>query len=54
MGASMKATFMLEAFNRALGHRQIEADQLLNHTDQGSPYRANVYRKLLEIHKINH
>ena len=29
MGATMEATLVLEALNRALGHRQIEPDQLL-------------------------
>ncbi len=48
----MVATLVLEALNRALGHRQIEPEQLLTHTDQGSPYRANAKRQLLEIHKI--
>ena len=36
MGATMEATLVLEALNRALGHRQIKSDQLLIHTDQGS------------------
>ena len=44
---------MLEALNRALGHRQIEPDQLLIHTDQGAQYRAIAYRQLLESHKIS-
>ncbi len=44
---------MLEPLNRALGHRQIEPDRLLIHTDQGSPYRATAYRQLLENHKIS-
>ena len=44
MGATMEATLVLEALNRALGHRQIEPDQLLIHTDQGSQYRATAYR----------
>lgn len=35
------------------GHRQIEPDQLLIHTDQGSQYRAKGYRQLLEDHKIS-
>jgi transposase InsO family protein len=35
MASTMEATLVLEALNRALGHRQIEADQLLVHTDQG-------------------
>jgi len=43
MGATMEATLVLEALNRALGHRQIEPDQLLIQTDQGSQYRANAY-----------
>ena len=38
MGATMEARLVLEALNRALGHRQIEPDQLLIHTDQGSQY----------------
>jgi transposase InsO family protein len=53
MGATMEATLVLEALNRALGHRQIESDQLLVHTDQGSQYRAAAYRQLLENHKIS-
>jgi transposase InsO family protein len=53
MGATMEATLVLEALNRALGHRQIESDQLLVHTDQGSQYRATAYRQLLENHKIS-
>lgn len=31
MGATMEATLVLEALNRALGHRQIEPDQPLIH-----------------------
>jgi transposase InsO family protein len=53
MGATMEATLVLEALNRALGHRQIEPDQLLIHTDQGSQYRATAYRQLLEDNKIS-
>lgn len=53
MGATMEASLVLEALNRALGHRQIEPDQLLIHTDQGSQYRATAYRQLLEGHKIS-
>jgi len=52
MGATMEATLVLEALNRALGHRQIEPDQLLIHTDQGSQYRATAYRQLLAGRKI--
>jgi putative transposase len=53
LGATMEATLVLEALNRALGHRQIEPDRLLIHTDQGSQYRATAYRQLLEHHKIS-
>jgi transposase InsO family protein len=53
MGASMEATLVLEGLNRALGHRQIEPDQLLIHTDQGSQYRATAYRQMLEGRKIS-
>jgi transposase InsO family protein len=52
-GATMEATLVLEALNRALEHRQIEPDQLLIHTDQWSQYRATAYRQLLEDHKIS-
>jgi transposase InsO family protein len=40
----MDAPLVIEALNRALGHRQVEPDQLLIHTDQGSQYRANDYQ----------
>jgi transposase InsO family protein len=53
MGATMEATLVLEALNRALGHRWIEPDQLLIHTDLGSQYRATAYRQLLEGRKIS-
>ena len=53
MGATMEATLVLEALNRALGHRQIEPEQLLIPTDQGGQYRAKAYRQLLESHKIS-
>jgi putative transposase len=53
LGATMEATLVLEALHRALGHRQIEPDRLLIHTDQGSQYRATAYRQLLEHHKIS-
>jgi putative transposase len=52
MVARMESTLVLEALNRALGHRQIEPDQLLVHTDQGGKYRATAYRQLLESHQI--
>lgn len=38
MGATIEASLVLEALNRALGYRQIEPDQLLIHSDQGSQY----------------
>ncbi len=53
MGACMEAALVLEAVNRALGHRQIEPEQLLIHTDQGSQYLATAYRQLLEGRKIS-
>ena len=48
----MDAALVIEALNRAIGHRQVEPDQLLIHTDQGSQYRANDYRELLQKEKI--
>jgi hypothetical protein len=32
----LDAALVIEALNRALGHRQVSPDQLLIHTDQGS------------------
>ena len=40
LGSSMETSLVLEALNRALGQRQVEPEQLLIHTDQGSQYRA--------------
>jgi transposase InsO family protein len=48
----MDAALVVEALNRALGHRQLEAEQLLLHTDQGSQYRATDYRELLRKREI--
>lgn len=48
----MDAALVIEALNRALGHRLVEPDLLLIHTDQGSQYRANDYRELLQKEKI--
>jgi len=52
LGASMEASLVLEALHRALGQRQLEPDQLLIHTDQGSQYRATAFRELLANHGI--
>ena len=48
----MDAALVIEALNRALGHRQVEPETLLIHTDQGSQYRASDYRDLLAKHAI--
>jgi len=48
----MDAALVIEALNRALGHRRVESEKLLIHTDQGSQYRANDYRELLQKEKI--
>jgi putative transposase len=48
----MDAALVIEALNRALGQRQVKAEQLLIHTDQGSQYRATDYRALLKKHQI--
>ena len=52
MGTTMETTLVLEALKQTLGLKQIEPDHLLIHNDQASQYRANAYRKMLEIHKI--
>jgi len=48
----MDAALVIEALNRALGHRRVEPEKLLIHTDQGSQYRASDYRDLLTKHEI--
>jgi transposase InsO family protein len=48
----MDAALVIEALNRALGHRRVEPETLLIHTDQGSQYRATDYRDLLGKHEI--
>jgi putative transposase len=53
MGATMEATLVLEALNRALGQRQVKPDQLLIHTNQSSLYRATAYGHVLEGRKIS-
>ncbi len=52
LGTTMETTLVLEALNRALGHRRIEPDQRLIKTGQGSRYRATAYRQLLVGRKI--
>ena len=49
----MDTALVMEALNRALGHRRVEPEQLIIHTDQGSQYRASDYRKLLQKHEID-
>jgi transposase InsO family protein len=49
----MDTALVMEALNRALGHRQVEPEQLIIHTDQGSQYLASDYRKLLRKHEIS-
>ena len=48
----MDAALVIEALNRALGHRRVEPEKLLIHTDQSSQYRASAYRALLAKHEI--
>ncbi len=48
----MDAALVIEALNRALGHRRVEPEKLLIHTDQGSQYRASEYQDLLAKHEI--
>jgi putative transposase len=52
MGTARGGNISTGGNQRALGHRQVEPDQLLIHTDQGSQYRAIAYRQLLEGHQI--
>jgi putative transposase len=46
------AALVIEAHHRALGHWQVEPEQLLLDTDQGSQYRATDYQDLLREQKI--
>ncbi|MFN6338578.1 MAG: DDE-type integrase/transposase/recombinase [Cyanobacteriota bacterium] len=43
----METALVLEALNRALGHRRVVPEQLIIHTYQGNQYGAFDYRKLL-------
>jgi len=47
----MDAALVIEALNRAHGHRQVEPEGLLIHTDQESQYQATNYRDLLRGQK---
>ena len=49
----MYTALVMEALNKALGNRRVEAEQLIIHTDQGSQYRGSDYRKLLRKHGIS-
>ena len=49
----MDIALVIKALNRALEHRLVEPEPLLIHTDQGSQYRANDYRILLEKYEIS-
>ncbi len=46
------ATLVNETLNQALGHRRVEPEKLLIHTDEGSQYRATDYRDLLAKNEI--
>lgn len=48
----MDAALVIEALSRALGHRRVEPEMLLIHTDQGSQYRATDHRDLLAKREI--
>ena len=50
--AEIDAALVIEALNKALGHRRVESEKMLILTDEGSQYRANDYRKLLQKEKI--
>jgi putative transposase len=49
----MDATLVIEAFNRALWHRQVAPETLLLHADQGSQYGETDYRSLLRQRKLS-
>jgi hypothetical protein len=36
----MEAALVIEALGRALGHRKLTPDQLMNHTNQSRVYQA--------------
>jgi putative transposase len=49
---SVHLTLVIEALNRALGQHQVNVEQLLIQTDQGSQYRATNYIELLKKYQI--
>lgn len=48
----MDAALVIKDLNRALCQRQVEPDQLLIQTDQGSQFRAGHYKDLLRKREI--
>ena len=46
LGTSMEASLVLEALDRALGQRQVEAGQLVVHTDHGPLLTASCWRRM--------
>jgi putative transposase len=53
LDSRMDTALVIEALNRAIGHRQVAPEALLLlHSDQGSQYRATDYRDLLREQKI--
>jgi transposase InsO family protein len=51
MAGHMRTELVLNALAMALGHR-VPACNLLHHSDQGSQYASDVYRKVLRDHGI--
>ena len=47
LGASMEASLVIEALNRAIGARSVNLEQLIIHTDQGSQYTGKAFQQKL-------
>jgi len=47
LGASMEASLVIEALNRAIGARSVNLEQLMIHTDQGSQYTGKAFQQKL-------
>lgn len=52
-GTSMNDELVLDAFNKALLNRKLEANGIF-HSDRGSQYTSNDFEKLLTSFNINH
>lgn len=49
MADNMRAELVLDALTMALGRQDVNRDELIAHTDQGSQYASDKYREKLKL-----